>query len=458
MVIVIGIAYFALSSSAPSAQGQTTQLSSAFGQGSPLALRLTDPPVVPAGTQSLVISYNSLEAHISGSSGSGWISSNASGSVDLLTLLNLSQTIGTVNIPGNSSVDMVRFSVTSASIEINNTYYNVTLPSSKVTANIDGGEGISQSSGVLLSLSPTIVTILTSNSSVFVMVPSVKAVVISNGTNQTTVRVGAKVALEASERMELERFSPNISISDQALSVSGNTTSFSFDLTDNSNQSVVVKRAGISGNLSSRVSPSAIDSIAAGVETELRDNLESSSACVNVSASSTSNIGVQDRPAYANQSDSGQEAASSSLGANISGEAEFRLNSSEIESTADSIRQMSGLNVNSSVCTQAGLQAFKTGFENRTLAAAAVVSKDFVHFRQMHFIVATNGSLILPYNLEDFNDSGYVLQAGQTKAFTFSGTVATSGNGVVITPVSGSTYRVVVGVEGGSASANVTAS
>ena len=178
-----------------------------------VSLQLTDPPSVPAGTQSLMVNYNSLEVHVSGTSNSGWVQSNSSGSINLLSLLNVSQTIGTVVIPNNSVINQVRFNIASASIEINGTTYNLTVPSDQVTAHISSNAGLNNSPGVLLSLSPTVISILSVNSSVFVMVPSVRAVIIQNGTSNTTVKVGSRRVLNSNDTMSLDKIKSNITVS-----------------------------------------------------------------------------------------------------------------------------------------------------------------------------------------------------------------------------------------------------
>ena len=78
-------------------------------------ISLTDPPIVPAGTTVLFADYSSVGIHIAGNSNAtGWIYSNTSGSVNLLSLINVSQEIATVNVPTNSVIDLVKFEINSA--------------------------------------------------------------------------------------------------------------------------------------------------------------------------------------------------------------------------------------------------------------------------------------------------------------------------------------------------------
>jgi len=59
----------------------------------------------------------------------GWIYANTSGSVDLLTLQNLSVVLAQVSVPANDTVNEVRLYVANASIAVNGTKYSLMLPS-----------------------------------------------------------------------------------------------------------------------------------------------------------------------------------------------------------------------------------------------------------------------------------------------------------------------------------------
>lgn len=77
-----------------------------------MVIQLTDPPNVPNGTKSLNTTYNSISIHVTGGSGSDyWINSNTSGAVDLLSLVNVSKTLTVIEIPKDSSVNMIKFNV-----------------------------------------------------------------------------------------------------------------------------------------------------------------------------------------------------------------------------------------------------------------------------------------------------------------------------------------------------------
>ena len=60
---------------------------------------LTDPPTVPNGTTAVYVTYSGLAVHIAGAgNNSGWHVLNAQGSIDLMSIINVSQTIASANI------------------------------------------------------------------------------------------------------------------------------------------------------------------------------------------------------------------------------------------------------------------------------------------------------------------------------------------------------------------------
>lgn len=222
-----------------------------------LNFQLTDPPQVPSGTSALVITYSSVKAYIMNkTNGTGeWISGSGSGTVNLMSLINSSQIIGSVNITPNSSVSMVSFMVTSARIIINGTTYNVTIPNSQITSSVTGSESVNSSSSVLIDLSPSIVTIVTDNSTVFVMVPSVKAVM-----------VGSHKLVGTQSIRQFEQGS--LGISSISMSSSGSNTTLSLSVTNNGNETVDIKQIFLYGNFSvlviPRASPSGISANSSG--------------------------------------------------------------------------------------------------------------------------------------------------------------------------------------------------
>jgi len=67
---------------------------------------LTDPPTVPAGTTVLNLTYSGIALHIAYPNGTTqWLPVTATGTVNLFSLVNMSQTIASVTIPTGSAVE-----------------------------------------------------------------------------------------------------------------------------------------------------------------------------------------------------------------------------------------------------------------------------------------------------------------------------------------------------------------
>jgi hypothetical protein len=170
-----------------------------------VAVQLTDPPTVPAGTQAVVVAYSSVDVHVSGAGNqSGWVSAAGSGSVNLIALTNMSQTIADADVAANSTIDLVRFNITSVKITVNNTTYNVASPNNQVTASVTGDQKINSSAAVLIDFYPTVNAQASGNGTAYVLVPAAKAVVVTaNSTVSINTQVGSTASIGSGIRARL---------------------------------------------------------------------------------------------------------------------------------------------------------------------------------------------------------------------------------------------------------------
>ncbi|MDE1833348.1 MAG: DUF4382 domain-containing protein [Candidatus Micrarchaeota archaeon] len=492
VIIVIAVAVSSLSGSAGTAV--------ASGKNGTVAVLLTDPPQVPAGTQSLVVSYSAVQVHVntehSGQPNPAWINASGSGSLNLMSIVNLSQTIAAASISNGSTIDMVRFNVSGAVITINGTAYNVTIPSGRITAHVSENPMVNGTTGLLLQMNPTVASIFTSNSTVFVLVPSVRAIVVGSGVH---VQVGARANLSREDSARLNESGANISITGLSLGVSGNTTTLSVTVRDNSNQSVLIKHMTIFGNLSASVSTPAVTNTTNSVVSRLLARLKNESVCSNasgigtlhirggdngtvevVNSSSNSSVQtelpVQDRPDFANFSggiganvsanaSSGQEGegSNSTGGQNANATASEHANATEMsnESTFHA-HEFGDFNarLNSSVCSSAALQAIADRVQSGGEDFGEQISHLQEHFRMLPMAVTSGGGLIIASGEDGFDNSsvGYSLAAGQSVTLNFTGELAAAQGHMLITPQAGRNYTIGVGGEDGAmARANVTA-
>ncbi len=395
-----------------------------FGQQAPVLL--TDPAIVPTGTTALVIAYSSLRVHTSGASGAGWVSASGSGTINLLNLVNTTELIGKANLSANSTIDMISFNVTSATITINGTTSNVTLPNHVITAHITGSSKVNATSGVLLDLSPTIAAIYTSNSTVFVMVPSVRAIVIGGRNVSTSLSVGTRETLNASDRKDLEDIRSNISIVSSSVSLSGNSTDVSVTVKDNSNTSVVLRHVLVFGNYSVAVAP------LAGFNT-------------------TVHVGDNGNISENNGNTSERNGNIVSKNGTVS------LNITNIErNSGDHVSANISANVSARGDPPGNVSSDVSGPESDLISQGIETQ----HLRMFNFMIDQNGTLSLPSLSGEAEGAGlgYNLSAGATATFTFAGSMSFGEGHITITPASGSQYRIVVSGENGArASANVTA-
>ena len=442
--------------------------------GQSVVFSLTDPPSVPNGTQSLNITYSSLQAHYLGANNaSAWVSGSGGGSLDLMTLVNASQVIGTGKIPANSTINIVRFSITSAYIVINGTKYNVTVPSGELTVPVTGGGRVTSNSSVLIDLSPVVATIYTSNSTVFVLVPSVKAVIVGN----VSASLG-RHALTPLEREKLKAATPAISISSASLEVINNSTvRLSVTVKNNANESVDLRHVILFGIPSIIVSPM-------GANSEIEAQIDALPEIMRAGM-----VGGD----YANAPPAGESefsvhtTANTSIGSNTAGNASVAASGRrEIPEIINGVHVMIEAHGNASANVSVGNL---TGSYSRELGDLVRVGAEVRLFRVLNFIVTANGTLVLPFlsgprggckcpeagpcplaaipclprapiaSIENGTENGfgYVLGTGASVTLTFIGQIEYANGHLRITPVIGSAWKLVVqGDQGAEAATNVT--
>ncbi len=484
---------------------------SLYSTGGMVALQLTDPPQVPSGTQALMIDYSSLQVHLANTNNaSGWIQANGSGSINLLKLLNVSQTIGTAAMPANATINLVRFNVTSASITINGTAYNVTVPSSQITAHMNGGATLGSNSSILLELSPVVASIITNTSTVFVMVPSLKGVVVAGASNSTTLSLGARVALTERHRIELEAAAANISITGASLSVSpDNVTRLSVTVKNNVNRSVVLRNVALFGNESVKLNLTALRNREVQLTQAMTSRMynfclqlnQSSGFNVSSVVNNTSvrlpegentgnytNVRIEDMNgvmirANGNGSASGtmmhvrpqifseieintsvgdQSNASSDNGnllirTRTGGEANTS-NQFGSESDALDIAEHAGITLNASVCNSLNASTITSRINDEFANMTQQFENEQHNYRMAVFLVQSNGTLYMPSGEAEFEGQGMNLSAGQSATLSFNGVIQMGQGHIVLAPIASDNYKVTVqGREGTYAALNASA-
>lgn len=204
-----------------------------------LAVMLTDPPTVPAGTTVLNLTYSNVSLHVTyPNETTEWLPVNASGTVNLFSLINMTQTLAYTTIPIGSTVDKIQFAIADVDAVINETSYNVTALSNTLVVNVADGYVNKTLSGVLLDFNPTLVQIQANDVEgavvdYYVLVPSATALFVKD-LSDAQLRVGTIVQLGEDQRIRLvsveEEFKKNVTIVSASLTVEGETTALSVAL------------------------------------------------------------------------------------------------------------------------------------------------------------------------------------------------------------------------------------
>ena len=142
--------------SSTSAGGQTQ----AGSQGT-LSVLLTDPPTVPPNVTAIYVTYSNVAVHV-GDAGNqtGWTNANATGTIDLMKMVNVSSTIATVKV--NTGVyNALRFNVSSAQVTYNGENYTAFVPRAELTVIIPGGIQVNSTTtaGAIIDMHPTVLNI-----------------------------------------------------------------------------------------------------------------------------------------------------------------------------------------------------------------------------------------------------------------------------------------------------------
>ncbi len=205
---------------------------------------LTDPPTVPAGTTLLNLTYSDVSLHLTYLNGTAaWLPVNASGTVNLFSLVNMTQTIASTTIPSGSAVDKIQFTIADVDAVVNGTTYNVTALSNTLIVSVANSQVNQTLSGVLVDFNPTLVQIQATDANgtlvyYYVLVPSATATIVGD-LSREHMKVGTIIEIGQNNKARLvhvvEEFSKNVTIVTVSLVVNGNVTTLSVTLKNEGN-------------------------------------------------------------------------------------------------------------------------------------------------------------------------------------------------------------------------------
>jgi hypothetical protein len=207
-----------------------------------LSVLLTDPPHVPLGVTKVYIAYSNLEVHVSeAGNNSGWTSLKSSGSIELLSTVNVSQTISSVKIAAGE-YNLLRFNISSAKVTYNGKNYTAFVPTSELTVPIVGGIQVNASkpSATIINMQPTVYNIGSASNPEFVIRHWAKAFPVpSSQVTQEEEQEGSRLSLigKAWWTNVQERYTSNAQITSATLT----PTSLSLTVKDTGNQSTKLR-------------------------------------------------------------------------------------------------------------------------------------------------------------------------------------------------------------------------
>jgi hypothetical protein len=246
-LIVLGgvVGYFMLTlqpakapSSSSTSVSTTSTSTSTRASLSSFAVALTDPPSVPTGTSALFLNYSRVELITNSSP----YFANESGSVNLLSLVNVSKIIATFSLPKNVSINQIRLFVSSVEIEINGSKYSVFVPSSVLKIPITNVSLVNGTIGALIDLRPHVVVTYAGQSLRFILTPVVFAMPFTAKEVNVSQKmsVGQVFAIPKHLSEKLERESANLTLEAVSLYSRGNETVFYISLKNVGNEPVTV--------------------------------------------------------------------------------------------------------------------------------------------------------------------------------------------------------------------------
>lgn len=217
-----------------------------------LAVKLTDPPHVPAGTEWLNVTFTQIALLVGEPTGTGGqvnvvtvmvTPQGGSATIDLLALQNYTQTLAVANITQGSIVYSATFTVSSIEIKVNGTQYNVTLAggSNTLQAVIANPQPLTNGSELLVELNPIVV--LTPGG--YQLIPSTVAVLVPSVGKP---HEGEVSNITAEEEQELEEARGSLNVTVLSLTAQGNTTTLTLLANNTGNISVRLVAVSLHGD------------------------------------------------------------------------------------------------------------------------------------------------------------------------------------------------------------------
>jgi hypothetical protein len=227
--------------------GQTSTNSLPASQGGDdLAVLMTDPPTVPDGVTAVYITYADLGIHVShAGNNSGWHILDLQGQIDLMSIINSTQTIVDANVT-SGNFNALTFNVTSAIVTFNGINYTADLvyQQHELYVPIVGGINVTEgvTSAAVIDVSPTVLLLGNTTNPTFAFLPAATAYTIP-AQSVTTLH------LQTGERDDIQNASWWVNIvKNSRFEISGvmlTPTSLSFNVSNTGDAPVMLRIADL---------------------------------------------------------------------------------------------------------------------------------------------------------------------------------------------------------------------
>jgi hypothetical protein len=164
-----------------------------------LAAQITDPPNlpnVPQGTSHVFIHYSDIEAHTTDQNNSVWFTVARTGSIDLLSVLNIAMTLGSATVY-SGTYNQARFDITNATVTFGGANYTATVPQNQIIVPLsNGGAQVkpNSSAGFIIQVTPTVLAQNIGGRPAFEILAAAQALPIpSESWNGSLTAPGAKI-------------------------------------------------------------------------------------------------------------------------------------------------------------------------------------------------------------------------------------------------------------------------
>ena len=154
----------------------------------------------------------------------------------------------------------IRVNITSAVITINGVNSTVVIGEGTIKANVSSGNNVAGTTNAVVDLVPSVTSIQTVDKTIYVLTPSVRAVVTPNNvfvgqsanvskTRFTPPPIGVRINFTGNANLSniFKSVTPTIKITSASIAVSGNDTSFSMTVENTGNSSVELNGLMING-------------------------------------------------------------------------------------------------------------------------------------------------------------------------------------------------------------------